>query len=118
MAICRGCGEEIGWVKTPLGKRMPVNLPPVIYWAIPDGKSRIVTPNGEVVACTLEGCIENATGIGYVPHWATCTKGQDFKPKEYRQQEPMIQGSLFPGEGDYTTKKEAAAERNGQEKII
>ena len=49
---CRSCGAAIVWIKTPGGKSMPCNAAPVYYIAKPkSGKQRIVTPNGEVIAC-------------------------------------------------------------------
>lgn len=56
MSECRGCGEEIEWIETVNGKKMPVN----------PGKIVVVTSKGEVVT-------------GQIPHWATCPKAQDFK---------------------------------------
>jgi hypothetical protein len=78
MANCRGCGKPIVWIKTPGGKSMPCDPDPVPYWAGKEFHSRIVTPNGEVIACKLNG-YKTATGIGYIPHWATCPKYKDFK---------------------------------------
>lgn len=79
MANCRGCGRRIVWIKMNSGKSMPCDPDPVPYWAGAGFHNRIVTPNGEVIACKLNGYRENATGIGYIPHWATCPKCKDFK---------------------------------------
>jgi len=56
---CKGCGAEIGWIKTPKGRNMPVN-PKKVPFMMADGTLR----------------------WGYVPHWATCPKAQDFKKGE------------------------------------
>lgn len=77
--VCKFCGEQIVWVRTVSGKSMPCDPSLVQYWKDPHGKERIVTPNGEVVACRLDGDPQTSTGIGYVPHWATCRNGRDSK---------------------------------------
>jgi len=76
---CKGCGAPIVWIPTLGGKSMPCDAEPVTYWAGKEYHSKIVTPNGEVISCKLNGYIQNATGIGYIPHWATCPKAKDFK---------------------------------------
>lgn len=48
MPECKGCGEEIEWIETKEGKRMPVN----------PGKVVVVTQDARVVT-------------GQVPHWST-----------------------------------------------
>ena len=58
MSKCKGCGAEITWIKTEAGKIMPCNLE----------KTTIVTEQGKTV-------------VGHVPHWATCSKANDFKEK-------------------------------------
>lgn len=59
MSKCKGCGAEITWIKTKAGKLMPCN----------SEKSTIVTEQGEIV-------------VGHVPHWATCSKANEFKEKK------------------------------------
>ena len=51
---------------------MPCDPEPVIYWQVPKAKGKVVTPNGEVLSCVFEGDLDDATSLGYVPHWATC----------------------------------------------
>lgn len=67
--ICRECGEQIFFVRTATGAKMPVNKDQVGYTL--GGKDRVVTPNGEVLAATITDRPE--TGIGFQPHWATCS---------------------------------------------
>lgn len=76
---CKGCGKKIIWIKTSRGKSMPCDPKQVMYWETSKGHYRIVTPNGEVIACELNGDVDRATGIGYIPHWGTCPKCKDFK---------------------------------------
>lgn len=65
---CRGCGDDIVWVKTKRGKRMPVNVVP----SKPDFRG----PNaGEL----------KYTHGEHEPHWSTCSNSDDFRvvPTEY-----------------------------------
>lgn len=79
MAKCKGCGKEIIFIGTVGGKRMPCDPEEIMYWEDGKAKGKIVTPNGMVLSCRFEGNPEEATGIGYIPHWATCTKADAFK---------------------------------------
>ncbi len=72
MARCRSCGAEILWIKMASGKAMPVDPDQVPYWERRGGQGKIITPNGEVISCDLEGDIQEATGIGYISHFSTC----------------------------------------------
>lgn len=72
MAKCKKCGASIIWITTTGGKMMPCDPDQVMYWK--GGKERIVTPNGEVVACSLVGPVGEQYGVGYIPHWSTCGK--------------------------------------------
>jgi hypothetical protein len=81
MASCRGCGKEIIWIKMTSGKSMPCNQNPVAYWEKPKASGKIITPNGMTISCEFEGDPKTATGIGYVPHWATCSQNTRFLRK-------------------------------------
>ena len=83
MSKCKSCGAEITWIKTTSGKSMPCDAQAVTYWIDKNGakKDRIVTPNGEVVACDLDGLVHTAVGIGYIPHWSTCPNADRHKKK-------------------------------------
>ena len=76
---CKKCQASVLWIKTVAGKNMPCDPEQVPYWADRKGKQRIVTPNGEVIACRLEGDPQTATGIGYIPHWGTCPNAKEFR---------------------------------------
>ena len=79
---CRSCGAAIVWIKTPGGKSMPCNAAPVYYIAKPkSGKQRIVTPNGEVIACEYTEDPHKATGTEYIPHWSTCANADIHRKK-------------------------------------
>ena len=81
MAKCKGCGASIIFIKTSNGKNIPCDAGSVTYWANKGAKGKIVTPNGEVISCEFSGDIDKATGIGHVPHWATCPEAGRFKKK-------------------------------------
>ena len=79
MATCRGCGQPIIWIKTTAGKPMPCDPIPLPYWARDKAKEKVVTKAGEVISCDLSGEVGTNTGLGYVPHWATCPERDRFK---------------------------------------
>ena len=77
---CRKCKAAIIWIRTPGGKSMPCDAAPVYYTAKPkSGSKRIVTPNGEVLACEYTEDPHKAAGTGFVPHWATCPEADSFR---------------------------------------
>ena len=78
-SACRGCGAPILWIKTGGGKSMPCDPEQITYWEKPKAKEKVVTPNGMVISCELDGDPQAATGVGYRPHWATCPKADQFK---------------------------------------
>lgn len=78
-ATCRGCGREIVWIQTAGGKSMPCDASPVYYKERAGGPDRIVTQNGMTLSCEIVTDPNIATGIGYVPHWATCPQAGKFK---------------------------------------
>ena len=79
MAKCKGCGAEIIWIKSAGGKSIPCDPEQVVYWEKAKAKGKVVTPNGEVLSCEFSGERDQATGIGYVSHWSTCPKAEQFK---------------------------------------
>lgn len=79
MGKCKGCGREIIWIMTPSGKAMPCDPDEVVYWEKRGAKGKVVTPNGAIISCEFEGLANTETGIGYVPHWATCPVAGQFK---------------------------------------
>ncbi len=79
MALCKSCGAEIIWIYTFGNKKMPCNAQRVYYKEQDKGKKRIVTPGGMVLACEYTDNPNEATGVGYVPHWATCNNPDSFR---------------------------------------
>ena len=76
---CRSCGAKIRFIKMKSGKSMPVNEKIVNYKTDPHGKERIVTPGGDVVACVTGINADEATGFGYVSHFATCPNARNHR---------------------------------------
>ena len=72
MAKCKYCGAEIIWSETGNGKKMPCDETLIHYQEQKGAKDCIVIPNGQVIRCILNVSPDGATGIGYIPHWATC----------------------------------------------
>ncbi len=82
-STCRGCGAEIGFIKTVAGKTIPVNPEEVAYEQKAGGSLKIVTPNGEVLSAERPADPQKATGIGYISHFATCPASDSFrKPRK------------------------------------
>ena len=80
MAICKGCGAEIFFIRTKLGKSMPVDEKPVPYFKGTEAK--IVTYDGDVVIGNLDGPEEDFIGFGRISHFATCPKANKFRRKK------------------------------------
>jgi hypothetical protein len=55
-ATCKGCGAQMKWIHLLSGKDMPVDQKPQTF----------ITDEGKVAK-------------GYVPHWGTCPKANQFK---------------------------------------
>ncbi|GFI46247.1 hypothetical protein IMSAGC019_01560 [Lachnospiraceae bacterium] len=76
---CGGCGCRILWIRTKAGKNMPCNPTMLNYRKEPGGKEKIVTQDGEVVSGITGVSPEEADGIGYTSHFATCTQAKRFR---------------------------------------
>lgn len=83
MAKCKACGATIVWIAMQSGKSMPCDAEQLLYRQDKNGESTIITPNGETIRATLDTQPENATGIGYKPHWATCPQANKFKATSF-----------------------------------
>lgn len=78
---CRSCGQRIRYIRMRSGKLMPVNDLLVNYKADSKGKERIVTPGGDVVACVTGVSADEASGFGYISHFATCPNADRFRKR-------------------------------------
>lgn len=94
MIVCRECGEQIFFIRTQSGAKMPVNKNQVGYTL--GGKERIVTPNGEILAVTITDNSES--GLGYVPHWSICSganRARKVSPVAKSKKKNVPEESLF-----------------------
>lgn len=78
---CRSCGQRIRFIHMKSGKSMPVDERLVNYKLASGGKERIVTPDGDVVACITGVCAKEADGFGYVSHFATCPNARQHRKR-------------------------------------
>ena len=78
---CRGCGQQIIWITTVKGKKMPCNPTPVPYWWKEKAIGKIVTMSGEVYSCEFDGPRDKLTGFGYISHFSTCPQARVFRRK-------------------------------------
>ena len=71
---CQYCGAMIIFERTVNNKKMPCDTPSVFY--IPDrsGTDTILNEHGETVKGRIVGGRTDETLVGYVPHFATCTR--------------------------------------------
>lgn len=78
---CRGCGEEIAFIKTTKGKFMPVN-PVSVYFVPAGGPNTYVLKDGTVKRGRETDWADRQTmnyQIGYISHFATCPAADSFK---------------------------------------
>lgn len=73
MSECKGCKQEIKWIKSKAGKSIPVDLDLYhIQDNLVDSNLMVVSPSGEV------GKLINLEQ-GYISHFSTCVKANDFR---------------------------------------
>lgn len=87
MSTCNRCGAVIVWIRTPAGKAMPCDAKPV-YILQEGGPEKAVLKDGRVVSCRYTQDPDQATGMGYVPHFATCKPSQQQPLSIYTQGNP------------------------------
>lgn len=87
MSTCSVCGAPLVWIRTPAGKSVPCDVQPV-YIIQGNGPEKAVTNNGAVVSCEYTENPDKATGLGYVPHFATCKKPESGPHSIYTQGNP------------------------------
>lgn len=78
MSICKGCGQEIKWIRTGTGRSMPCDLPPVNFTP-GGGPETFVTEAGKVERGQKR---KDGTEKGYQSHFATCPCAGAFRRKE------------------------------------
>ena len=89
---CRGCGAEVIWIRTGMGKKMPVDPEPV--WVLQEtGGDSYVMPDGSLVTGRRIGDAwdddPDANVVEcYVSHFATCPVGGQFRNRKPRTRPP------------------------------
>ena len=89
---CRGCGAEVIWIRTSMGKKMPVDPEPV--WVLPEtGGDSYVMPDGSLVTGRRIGDAwdddPDANVVEcYISHFATCPEGGQFRNRKPRTRAP------------------------------
>lgn len=78
-STCRACGAQIRWITSKNGKHIPCDFSLTGYINAGHGRQRIVTESGDVISCELTDSRTCAEGYGYIPHWSTCTKPDQFR---------------------------------------
>lgn len=94
LIVCKECGEQIFFIRTQSGAKMPVNKEQVGYNL--GGKERIVTLNGDILAATITH--HPQSGVGYVPHWSTCSganRARKVSPVPKSKKKIVPEESLF-----------------------
>lgn len=82
MSVCKGCGQEIRWIRMPSGKAMPVD-DLVVNFIPAGGPDTFITVDGRTVRGRKPTWQEIESHIampgGYTPHWSTCPAAGHFK---------------------------------------
>ncbi len=78
---CRSCGQMIVWVRTKSGKNMPCDSQLVTFKSETGGKERIVTEQGNIISGKTGVSREEADGIGYISHFATCPYADEHRKR-------------------------------------
>lgn len=81
MAKCKYCDADIIWITTKAGKPMPCEPGLIPFWAKVKAKEKVVTDDGDVVSCLLDGDPEKITGLGHMSHFATCPHADRARKK-------------------------------------
>lgn len=71
MAICKGCGHYIKFIRTFSGKWIPVEPEEIYYKKDPEGNIIVVNYLGQTMRARAVSW-EEKDGIGFIPHWAKC----------------------------------------------
>ena len=72
MSKCKYCDTDILWVRMKSGSVMPCNTGELLYKEDKAGYAKIVTQSDRVITAVLVTDRDEADGIGYVSHYATC----------------------------------------------
>lgn len=81
MSKCRYCGEDVIWIRMKSGKVMPCNTGEIPYMEDKNGYMKLVTEDGKVITGRPMENQDDAEGIGYVSHYATCPGADRIRRK-------------------------------------
>ena len=87
---CRGCGAEVIWMKTPMGKKIPVDAEPVWIIVGCPGRKPFVRGDGSFVFGLKVGDAyepedpDSEVVECYESHFATCPVGGQFRNRQPR----------------------------------
>lgn len=76
MPTCKACGEEIKWIRTRAGKKMPVDADSFAQHQLTPGVT-VVTEAGDVLSGGNRTV--DTAAYGYLPHWASCPFADQFR---------------------------------------
>lgn len=69
MIRCKGCGENIYFIRGLQGKTIPCETQKVVYFEDMRGKQRIITKEGYAIRAAGYVIGKSAVGdVGYIPH--------------------------------------------------
>ena len=90
---CDICGQPITFIKTANGRFMPVDLELVPFWIDHKALGRIITKSGVTISCNFKGIGSEMSGVGHIPHFATC--------KEFSRKKRLKETANTIGEREY-----------------
>ena len=84
LTTCKGCGKQIGFIKTVNGKTIPVDPEPICFMP-EEGYDKFVMMDGTM---QRGRALEEAdkTAIGYRSHFATCPAADTFRRKKNKSE--------------------------------
>lgn len=78
-SLCKACGAKIRWIRTVAGKNMPVEPDLEDIDSFDEGDS-LVTEGGITYRKGTDFAERHPdVMMAYIPHWAVCPKGDDFR---------------------------------------
>ena len=76
MSLCRSCGQQVEWVTTTKGKKMPVD-PEVVEYEDAEKGTVLVTEGGNVITVNEFQRMPNVRGR--ISHFATCPQADQWR---------------------------------------
>lgn len=73
---CRFCGAPIRWERTKKGNWMPCEPGAIYYTPDRSGDIYVLTNSGNVIKARKGAEPGQPTYVGFIPHWAVCTKSK------------------------------------------